>query len=93
MIPRRIFWLLDLIVIAFAFLAGYQLVPHVLPLFAPGGSPAFIFAQRGPFPQCLDGSIHSPLRRFTGAIESTILPSESSWNWYIGHYQGIHGSV
>ncbi len=37
MIPRRFFWLFDLIVIAIAFLAAYRLVPHILPLFAPGG--------------------------------------------------------
>ena len=35
MIPRRIFWLFDLIVIAVAFLVAYQFVPYILPLFAP----------------------------------------------------------
>ena len=38
MVPRRILWLLDLLVLAFAFLAAYLLVPSVQPLFAPGAT-------------------------------------------------------
>jgi exopolysaccharide biosynthesis polyprenyl glycosylphosphotransferase len=37
MIPRRIFWLFDIIVIVVAFLVAYQIVPYILPLFSPGG--------------------------------------------------------
>ncbi len=37
MIPRRFFWLFDLLVLAAAFLAAYSLVPRLQPLFAPGG--------------------------------------------------------
>lgn len=37
MIPRRFFWLFDIIVLAIAFLAAYWLVPRIHPLFTPGG--------------------------------------------------------
>jgi len=37
MIPRRFFWLFDLLVLGVAFLAAYSLVPRLAPLFAPGG--------------------------------------------------------
>jgi len=37
MIPRRFFWLFDIIILSIAFLLGYFLVPHIQPLFLPGG--------------------------------------------------------
>ncbi len=37
MIPRRIFWLFDLIVLTVAFLMAYSLVPSLQALFAPDG--------------------------------------------------------
>ncbi len=37
MIPRRFFWLFDLLTLSFAFLAAYSLVPRLQPLFAPRG--------------------------------------------------------
>ncbi len=37
MIPRRFFWLLDLVVLGAAFLGAYALVPALQPFFAPGG--------------------------------------------------------
>jgi hypothetical protein len=37
MIPRRFFWLFDLLVLIAAFLAARALVPRLAPLFAPGG--------------------------------------------------------
>ncbi len=37
MIPRRFFWLFDILVLGAAFLVAYSLVPPVAPLFAPGG--------------------------------------------------------
>src|SRR5437016_7442232 len=37
MIPRRFFWLFDLLILVGAFLAAYALIPWVKPFFAPGG--------------------------------------------------------
>ena len=37
MIPRRFFWLFDLLILGAAFLAAYSLVPRLAPLFAPSG--------------------------------------------------------
>jgi len=37
MIPRRFFWLFDFLIQSVAFRAAYSLVPHLAPLFAPGG--------------------------------------------------------
>jgi exopolysaccharide biosynthesis polyprenyl glycosylphosphotransferase len=37
-IPRRFFWLFDLLILVVAFVTAYYLVPLLLPLFAPGGS-------------------------------------------------------
>ena len=37
MIPRRIFWLLDLIVLALAFFLAYAFVPALRPFLVPGG--------------------------------------------------------
>jgi exopolysaccharide biosynthesis polyprenyl glycosylphosphotransferase len=38
MIPRRLFWTFDLIVIGIAFLVAYPLVSYIRPLFAMGGA-------------------------------------------------------
>src|SRR3990170_1999933 len=38
MIPRRFFWLFDLLILALAFLGAYSLLPSYQSLFAPGGS-------------------------------------------------------
>ena len=37
MIPRRIFWLLDLIILALAFFLAYAFVPTLRPFLVPGG--------------------------------------------------------
>ncbi len=37
MIPRRFFWLLDVLILGLAFLGAYALVPGLQTLFAPGG--------------------------------------------------------
>jgi exopolysaccharide biosynthesis polyprenyl glycosylphosphotransferase len=36
-IPRRFFWLFDVLVLSITFVAAYVIVPQLLPLFAPGG--------------------------------------------------------
>jgi hypothetical protein len=86
MIPRRLSWLFDLIVITDAFLAAYQLVPYNLPLFALGVSLRTPWLEEVFSPSVWLVPFPSPLRKFTGAIESRILTSGSSWTWYIDHW-------
>jgi exopolysaccharide biosynthesis polyprenyl glycosylphosphotransferase len=37
MIPRRFFWLFDLLTLVIVFIAAYALIPHVAVVFRPGG--------------------------------------------------------
>jgi len=37
MIPRRFFWFFDLLTLFAAFAIAYALIPHLVPLFGPGG--------------------------------------------------------
>src|SRR2546423_3086447 len=37
MIPRRFFWAFDLLTLLVAFTVAYALIPHLVPLFGPGG--------------------------------------------------------
>src|ERR1043166_5419282 len=37
MIPRRFFWLFDWLTLFIAFAVAYALIPHLVPLFGPGG--------------------------------------------------------
>jgi len=57
MIPRRLFWLLDLLTLAAAFILAYLLVPTLQPLFLPAGALYTDWIQRLLSPALWDGQL------------------------------------